>query len=67
MSTYWENYPHEADIGIRGVGNTMEEAFEQAAIALSAIVVDPNQIEQQESVTIECQNADREILTFNSH
>ena len=65
MSTYWENYPHEADIGIRGVGNTMEEAFEQAAIALSAIVVDPNQIEQQESVTIECQNADREILFFD--
>ena len=65
MSTHWENYPHEADIGIRGVGNTMAEAFEQAAIALSAIVVDPGQIKHRISIPIKCQDTDQELLFFD--
>jgi len=35
LGKYWEHYAHEADMGIRGVGATKEEAFEQAAIALT--------------------------------
>ena len=30
---YWAHFPHEADVGIRGVGASKQEAFEQAAIA----------------------------------
>jgi SHS2 domain-containing protein len=26
----WELFPHEADMGVRGVGSSKEEAFEQA-------------------------------------
>ena len=33
-SAYWELYSHPADMGIRGVGPTREEAFAQAALAL---------------------------------
>ncbi|MDH3407301.1 MAG: archease, partial [Gammaproteobacteria bacterium] len=33
----WEHFPHEADMGIRGIGNTRDEAFEQAALAMTAI------------------------------
>jgi SHS2 domain-containing protein len=36
----WEHYSHGADIGVRGFGRSVEGAFEQAAIALTAVVVD---------------------------
>jgi SHS2 domain-containing protein len=29
-----EHFPHDADIGVRGLGSSREEAFEQAALAL---------------------------------
>lgn len=35
-----EHFPHGADVGVRGVGNTKEQAFEQAALALTAVVTD---------------------------
>jgi SHS2 domain-containing protein len=34
----WEHFPHDADVGVRGFGATAAEAFEQAALALTAIV-----------------------------
>ena len=37
----WEHFPHGADIGVRGIGATRSEAFEQAARALTAVIADP--------------------------
>ncbi len=37
----WEHFPHGADIGVRGFGATREQAFEQAAVALSAVITEP--------------------------
>ena len=34
----WEQFPHDADVGLRGWGATPAEAFEQAACALTAVV-----------------------------
>jgi SHS2 domain-containing protein len=34
MSGRWEHFAHEADVGVRGVGATRAEAFEQAALAM---------------------------------
>jgi len=34
----WEHFAHGADIGVRGSGTTLGEAFEQAALALTAVV-----------------------------
>ena len=34
----WEHFPHDADVGVRGFGATAAEAFEQAALALTAVV-----------------------------
>jgi tRNA nucleotidyltransferase (CCA-adding enzyme) len=34
----WARFPHDADVGIRGCGPTAEQAFEQAAHALTAII-----------------------------
>ncbi|HMB29935.1 MAG TPA: archease, partial [Blastocatellia bacterium] len=39
--TYWDHFSHEADMGVLGVGATKEEAFEQAAVALTAVITDP--------------------------
>ncbi len=36
----WEHFRHDADIGVRGIGNSMAEAFEQAACALSAVITE---------------------------
>ena len=39
---FWEHFEHEADMGIRGVGQTKEQAFEQAAMALTAVITEPD-------------------------
>jgi tRNA nucleotidyltransferase (CCA-adding enzyme) len=48
----WEHFHHGADIGIRGVGRTKQQAFEQAALALSAVVTAPDKIRAQTGVRI---------------
>jgi len=62
LGKYWEHYAHEADMGIRGVGATKEEAFEQAAIALTAVVTDPRYVTPLEEVDVECEAPDDELL-----
>ena len=58
----WEHFPHGADIGIRGHGATVEQAFEQAALAMSAIVADPEGVGEQARVNICAEAPDLEIL-----
>jgi len=62
---HWEHYSHPADIGIRGFGATKEEAFAQAALALTAIVADLETVEPKEEVKISCQEQDDEFLFVN--
>jgi SHS2 domain-containing protein len=49
-----EHFPHGADIGVRGVGRTKEQAFEQAALALTEIVTEAASIVPREAVEIDC-------------
>ena len=58
----WEHLPHGADIGVRGRGRTLSEAFEQAALALTALVTDPSSVASKCEVEIACSAPDREIL-----
>ncbi|HKE42479.1 MAG TPA: archease [Casimicrobiaceae bacterium] len=58
----WEHFPHGADIGIRGIGASLNEAFEQAAIALIAVITDPGMVDAKASVTIRCEAPDEEML-----
>ena len=58
----WEHFAHEADIGIRGIGATREEAFEQAALALTAVVTDPTSVAERSAVEIERWAPDEELL-----
>jgi len=61
---YWEHYSHPADMGIRGIGNTREKAFSQAALALTAVITNPDNVEPAKKVEIECEETDEEQLLF---
>ena len=62
ITPHWEHFEHQADMGVRGFGNKPAEAFEQAALAMSAIITDLSLIEPREEVTISCQEPDQELL-----
>jgi SHS2 domain-containing protein len=58
----WEHFPHGADIGVRGFGATQAEAFEQAALAMMAVITHPARVQSREPVAIECEAPDTELL-----
>ena len=58
----WEHYEHGADIGVRGFGPTKAEAFEQAALAMTAVAADPAGVAPRERVAIRCEAPDDELL-----
>ena len=59
---HWEHFPHMADMGVRGLGSSKAEAFEQAAIAMTAIVTDPALVMPCQRVEIRCAAPDDELL-----
>ena len=58
----WEHFEHEADIGVRGYGPTLAEAFAQAALAMTAIITDPAGIRPDSRVEISRFETDPELL-----
>lgn len=62
MHAHWEHFEHGADIGVRGIGQTKAEAFEQAAVALTAVVTDPGMVAPAETIEIDCEADDDEQL-----
>ncbi len=60
--TRWEHFRHESDIGVRGFGATLAEAFEQAALGMIAVITDPAGVRCAEPVKIACDNDDPEFL-----
>ena len=62
MSGRWEHFAHGADVGIRGIGATEAEAFEQAALALTAVVTDPSAVEPRVPREVQCTAPDHELL-----
>lgn len=58
----WEHFHHQADVGVRGTGSSLEQAFEQTAVALTAIVTDPGSVRELKTINIECVEPDRELL-----
>ncbi len=61
-ATRWEHFAHGADVGVRGIGCDRNEAFEQAALALTAAVTDPAGVDSCEEVTVRCEAPDDELL-----
>jgi len=62
---YWEHFEHGADIGVRGFGKTLAAAFEQAALAMTAAITDPRNIEEQTRVEITCEADNDEDLLLD--
>jgi SHS2 domain-containing protein len=58
----WEHFPHQADIGVRGLGATTEQAFEQAALALTAVITDPADVAAKDMLELSCMAPDAELL-----
>ena len=53
----WEHFNHEADIGIRGYGATLDEAFAAAGLALTAVITEPERVAAKVRVVIDiCEN-----------
>lgn len=65
MRERWEHFHHGADIGIRGLGPTKAAAFAQAALAMTAVIVDPARVSPREPVAIQCQAPDDELLLLD--
>src|SRR6516162_9712764 len=61
-TAHWEHFPHQADIGVRGIGVSKAEAFEQAALALTAVITDPQGLRPHERVEITCEAPDDDLL-----
>jgi tRNA nucleotidyltransferase (CCA-adding enzyme) len=59
---HWEHFAHGADVGIRGMGGSKETAFEQAAVALTAVITDPQAVESGEKIETVCEAPDDELL-----
>jgi SHS2 domain-containing protein len=49
-SNYWEHFHHIADIGGRDYGVTVENSFEQAALALSSAALPPGELRKKHQV-----------------
>lgn len=58
----WENFAHEADVGVRGRGATLAEAFAGVATAMTAAICDPARVGAGDTVKIACAAPDAEML-----
>ncbi len=62
---YWELFSHDADMGVRGVGRTLEEAFAQAGIALTGVATNPQTVKPASERVIKCQAPNLDILFYD--
>lgn len=60
--TGWQHFRHEADIGIRGYGCSLEESFVQAALAMTAVITEPELIYPRDCFDVTCDSTDIEYL-----
>ena len=61
----WEHFPHSADMGVRGFGETPAQAFASAALALTAIICNPADVGSETCVAVRCAAPDRELLLID--
>jgi SHS2 domain-containing protein len=58
-------FPHGADIGVRGTGRTRAAAFAQVATALAAAVVDPATVIPSQGISIACEAPDDRLRLYD--
>lgn len=62
MEPTWDHFPHGADVGVRGTGPSREAAFEQAAVALTAVVTEPTSVRPMAVVEVRCEAPTDDLL-----
>jgi SHS2 domain-containing protein len=62
FETKFETFEHEADIGVRGFGASIEEAFEHAAGAMYSVMIEPDTVEPAARKTVFVEAPDSELL-----
>ena len=65
MAPPYETFEHDADVGVRGRGATLAEAFANAGLALTAVVADPASLRETLSVDLACEAEGDEPLLFD--
>lgn len=58
----YKYFEHKADVGIIGIGKTLEEAFQEGAKALFNAMVDIKKVEPKNKIKIECEAGNEEEL-----
>lgn len=58
----WSHFTHIADIGVHGYGPTLPEAFVQTALAMTAVITDPDHVRPLMPVPIRCAAPNVELL-----
>jgi SHS2 domain-containing protein len=61
----FETFEHDADIGVRGRGATLAEAFANTGLALTSVATDPARVRETTSVAIACEAGDPESLLYD--
>ena len=61
----FEFLEHTADVYIRSHGKTMEEAYENAALAMFEVMTDTDKIAQMQEETLEVEAEDQYALLYN--
>ncbi len=65
MESSWEHFEHGADVRVRGLAAGKAGAFDQAALALVALVSDPAGVRPLQAVPIVCDAPDVELLLLD--
>jgi SHS2 domain-containing protein len=58
----FENFEHEADIGVRGINLSIEGAFEEAAKAMFNVEIDLKKVRPARKIKIKCSASNNEEL-----
>jgi SHS2 domain-containing protein len=61
----YEFLPHTGDTKFRAHGRSLEEAFAHAALAVTAVITDPEEIEPVEEKTIRIESEDKHALLYD--
>ncbi|MBD3248515.1 archease [Candidatus Woesearchaeota archaeon] len=61
----YEFFPHTADVKFKAYGGTMEEAFSNAALALTKIMVEPDNVGAETEEMIEVESEDEKALLYD--
>ncbi len=64
MRVPWEILEHPADVGFLAYGDTPEELFSNAALAMLSLACDPAGVEERERRQVEARATDPEALLF---